>query len=36
MLVGILSNNKRSNLVALIVMLLMYAFYVFGAEWTRG
>lgn len=36
MTVAIISNSKRVNLVALIVTLLVYAFYIFGADWGQG
>ena len=35
MTVAIASKSKRVNLVALIVTLLVYAFYIFGVEWAK-
>jgi hypothetical protein len=36
MAVAMGSGSKRINLAALLACLLIYGFYVFGAEWTRG
>lgn len=36
MAVAIASKSKRINLMAMVITLLIYAFYVFGSKWGQG